>query len=51
VAGKVEPIFAADTKELIDYVKTHAKSGDVVLVMGAGNIGAVPAQLVAKNKN
>lgn len=44
VAGKVEPLFFETTAELPEAILSMAKDGDVVIVMGAGNIGQVAAQ-------
>lgn len=41
VAGKVEPLFAETTAELPQAIANTVKSGDVVIVMGAGSIGQV----------
>ncbi len=41
VAGKVEPQFFETTAELPEAIFNTAKDGDVVIVMGAGNIGQV----------
>ncbi len=48
--GKVEPIFAADLNELEEQIERHVVDDSVVLVMGAGSIGTVPAKLIAKGK-
>ena len=48
VQGKVEPLFVEDINELPAAVLAHAQAGDVIVTMGAGSIGAVPAKLVAK---
>ena len=45
VAGKVEPVFVEDIGEMPDAIRRVARDGDVVLTMGAGSIGNVPAQL------
>jgi UDP-N-acetylmuramate--alanine ligase len=45
VAGKVEPIFVEDMTEMPQAIRHAAQPGDVVITMGAGSIGAVPAQL------
>jgi UDP-N-acetylmuramate--alanine ligase len=45
VAGKVEPVFVDDVARMADAVRHVARDGDVVLTMGAGSIGNVPAQL------
>jgi UDP-N-acetylmuramate--alanine ligase len=47
VAGKVDPVFVDDVAELAAAIRDHAHDGDVVIVMGAGSIGAVPGQVVA----
>lgn len=46
VAGKVEPVFVENIADLPAAIATNAQSGDVLLCMGAGSIGAVPAKLV-----
>ena len=45
VAGRVEPVFVENVGEVADAIRTVARDGDVVLTMGAGSIGQVPAQL------
>lgn len=53
VAGKVEPLFVADIAQMPSTIVDNARPGDVVLTMGAGSIGSVPAkvvQLLAKDK-
>jgi UDP-N-acetylmuramate--alanine ligase len=45
VAGQVEPVFVEDIAEMPDAIRRVARHGDVVLTMGAGSIGNVPAQL------
>jgi UDP-N-acetylmuramate--alanine ligase len=45
VAGRVEPVFVEGVTEVADALRTIAHDGDVVLTMGAGSIGQVPAQL------
>jgi len=46
VAGQVEPVFVADVAELPERIAALALAGDVVLCMGAGSIGAVPAEII-----
>ncbi|MBH1966311.1 MAG: UDP-N-acetylmuramate--L-alanine ligase [Comamonadaceae bacterium] len=46
VAGKVEPVFVADVFDLPAFAIEHARGGDVVMCMGAGSIGAIPAKIV-----
>jgi UDP-N-acetylmuramate--alanine ligase len=45
VAGKVEPQFVDDVGALPDAIRRATRDGDVVVTMGAGSIGNVPAQL------
>lgn len=46
VAGKVEPIFVDDIANMAQAVIDTARSGDVVMCMGAGSIGAIPAKII-----
>ena len=46
VGGKVDPVFVDDIGEMAATIVEQAKSGDVVIAMGAGTIGNVPAQVV-----
>ncbi len=45
VAGKVEPIFVEQVSDLPAAIRKIACPGDVVVTMGAGSIGSVPASL------
>jgi UDP-N-acetylmuramate--alanine ligase len=45
VAGKVEPLFVEDIGDMAAAIRRVARDGDVVLTMGAGSIGNVPAEL------
>lgn len=45
VAGRVEPVFIEEVAELPAAIRDFAQPGDVVVVMGAGSISRVPAQL------
>ncbi len=47
VAGQIEPLFVPEIQDLAAQVLQHAQDGDVVVCMGAGSIGQVPAQIVA----
>ena len=47
VAGKVEPVFVDPIGAMPQALLDNARDGDVLLCMGAGSIGAVPAQVVA----
>jgi UDP-N-acetylmuramate--alanine ligase len=45
VAGKVEPVFVENIDDMPAAILAAAQPGDVVITMGAGSIGAVPAKL------
>ncbi|MFA7679177.1 MAG: UDP-N-acetylmuramate--L-alanine ligase [Pigmentiphaga sp.] len=45
VAGKFEPVFVEDIQALPEAVLNFVRDGDVVIAMGAGSIGAVPAKI------
>jgi UDP-N-acetylmuramate--alanine ligase len=45
VAGKVEPVFVEDIAEMPAAIFATVQPGDVVVTMGAGSIGGVPAKL------
>jgi len=47
VAGKVEPVFVDAIADMPQALLGNARDGDVVICMGAGSIGAVPAKVVA----
>jgi len=46
VAGKVEPVFVGEITDMAQVILDNARDGDVVICMGAGSIGAVPAKVV-----
>lgn len=46
VAGKVEPMFVDTIAAMPQAILDMARDGDVVMCMGAGSIGTVPAKLV-----
>ncbi len=46
VAGQVEPVFIDDIKAMDQAIIDNSQDGDVVLCMGAGSIGSVPARVV-----
>ncbi len=46
VAGKAEPVFVEEIGEMPERILEFARDGDVVITMGAGSIGSVPAKLV-----
>ncbi len=45
VLGKVEPIFVEQMQEMPDALLSMLHDGDVLIVMGAGSISAVPGKL------
>ena len=47
VAGKVEPVFVESVAEVPAALSALLADGDVVMTMGAGSIGQVPALLLA----
>jgi UDP-N-acetylmuramate--alanine ligase len=46
VSGQVEPIFVEEISDMPEAILKMARDGDVVMCMGAGSIGGVPAKLV-----
>ena len=44
--GRVDPVFAEDVRALPPVLLDLLQSGDVLLVLGAGDIGTLPARLV-----
>ena len=46
VAGRLEPQFINDIAALPQAIADYARAGDVVLCMGAGSIGGVPARVL-----
>ena len=51
VAGLVDPIFVDDITEMPQNIFNHAKAGDIVICMGAGSMGGVPAQVTELFQN
>ncbi len=45
--GKVDPVFVASVRDLAETLPGILQAGDLVLTMGAGDIGAVSAELPA----
>jgi len=45
VTGRVEPVFIEDVNDVAQGILDVARDGDVILLMGAGSISRVPAQL------
>jgi UDP-N-acetylmuramate--alanine ligase len=46
VTGKVEPVFVETVAEMPEAIARMVRDGDVVITMGAGSIGGVPAKIV-----
>jgi len=51
VAGKVDPVFVDDIAQMPQVIAEQVRDGDVVISMGAGTIGNVPAQVVEALKS
>ena len=45
VAGKLEPVFVDAIESMPQAILDNARDGDVVMCMGAGSIGQVPAKV------
>jgi UDP-N-acetylmuramate--alanine ligase len=45
IRGKVDPVFIADINQLADNLRSILEDGDILLTLGAGNIGAIAASL------
>jgi UDP-N-acetylmuramate--alanine ligase len=48
--GKVKPVLVDGVPDIEAAIRSHAKDGDVVVTMGAGSIGNVPARLAARER-
>jgi len=48
--ARVKPVLVGGVSDVAAAVRSLAKDGDVVVTMGAGSIGNVPAQLAAKER-
>ena len=49
VAGQQELVFAQDLGQLEDLLRHHTQEGDVVMCMGAGTIGQLPARILSNS--
>ncbi|GAB4473260.1 MAG: UDP-N-acetylmuramate--L-alanine ligase [Burkholderiaceae bacterium] len=49
VAGRVEPVFVESIDEMPAAIRAAVQPGDVVITMGAGSIGGVPARLLERS--
>jgi len=50
LAGKVDPLFVDAVEAMPEAIQAQAKDGDVVIVMGAGSIGQVAAQVARETR-
>ena len=48
--GRIDPLFVDDVADLPQSILRQARDGDVVITMGAGSIGQLPAQLVPERR-
>jgi UDP-N-acetylmuramate--alanine ligase len=48
VAAKIEPVFVEQIEDMPQAILDAAQDNDVVITMGAGSIGHVPGQVVAR---
>jgi UDP-N-acetylmuramate--alanine ligase len=46
--GQVEPVFAETAEALFEVLPSQLKDGDLLITMGAGNVGAIARELPAK---
>jgi len=46
--GNVDPIFVADTKDIVEVLQNQLKDGDILLTLGAGSVGTISAGLPAQ---
>ncbi len=44
-------MFANDNEEALELIDNNVRDGDVLLAIGAGNIGELPARLMKKKVN
>ncbi|MDB5869306.1 MAG: UDP-N-acetylmuramate--L-alanine ligase [Polaromonas sp.] len=47
IAGKLEPVFVDRIEDMPQAIINAAQDGDIVMCMGAGSIGQVPAKMIA----
>jgi UDP-N-acetylmuramate--alanine ligase len=46
IAGKIEPVFVDHIDDMPQAIVDNVRDGDIVMCMGAGSIGNVPAQVL-----
>ncbi|MBC7445389.1 MAG: UDP-N-acetylmuramate--L-alanine ligase, partial [Polaromonas sp.] len=46
IAGRLEPVFVDSIQDMPQAIASLARAGDIVMCMGAGSIGQVPAKVV-----
>ena len=49
--GQIDPIFVERPDQVADALRSVAQDGDIVLTQGAGNIGAIAAELASIDLN
>lgn len=47
--GKIEPLFVEKIEDVANILQGVVRAGDIVLTQGAGNIGAIAAELATKD--
>ncbi len=47
--GKLDPVFVADQGDLVETLRPLVADGDLVLTLGAGDIGSLAASLATQN--
>jgi UDP-N-acetylmuramate--alanine ligase len=50
VLGQIEPVFVEDVQKLPESILALTQNNDVVITMGAGSIGGIPAKVVSLSK-
>lgn len=48
IRGQVEPIYVGDAKKLTDVLPNVISNGDIIITQGAGSVGAISKQLLAR---
>ncbi len=47
--GQIDPIFVEGPEQVADALKAVVRDGDIVLTQGAGNVGAIAAELASRD--
>lgn len=48
IRGQVEPIYVGDSEKLSDVLPNVVSTGDILITQGAGSVGAISKQLLAR---